>query len=150
MKKCFVVLMLLLLLSPLALRFAYPESRPLQAEPGEPGFLDSLLGKQPPLIRAWGRINSLWGDSGSPQVFSLKSSRVTTVTASGFFMSLPSLAKILLKDTPMLTVRPVSSLTARRILSARCRPSVSSPPEQGMDIQFSSMPKGSIRSAYRR
>ena len=32
------------------------------------------------------------------------------VTASGFFKSLPSLAKILLKETPMETVRPSSNL----------------------------------------
>ena len=53
------------------------------------------------------------GQMRSRQLFSSK-----TVTASGFFMSEPSLAKILLKDTPMDTVRPISSFMVWRICSA--------------------------------
>lgn len=69
MKKLFVILMVLLLLSPLALRLAGPDSPwPVTARPGEPGFADSLLGRQAALVRAWGRLNGLAGDSGSPQV----------------------------------------------------------------------------------
>ena len=69
MKKLFVILMVLLLLSPLALRLAVPENQgPVTACPGEPGFADKLLGRQAALVRAWGGLNGLAGDSGSPQV----------------------------------------------------------------------------------
>ena len=66
--------------------------------------------------------------------------------ASGFFMSEPSLANILLKDTPTLTVRPSSSRVARRMLSAIV---MASPRELRLPVtssQHSSMPKGSMRS----
>ena len=49
---------------------------------------------------------------------SRKESGGMTVTASGFFMSLPSLAKILLNDTPTDTVMPSSRFTRSRISSA--------------------------------
>lgn len=69
MKKIFVCLMLLVLITPLALRLAEPGASGLfAAAPGESGFLDQALGQPPALIRTWGRLNSLLGDSGSPQV----------------------------------------------------------------------------------
>lgn len=69
MRKIFVCLVILLLLLPLALRFACPENQgSLAASPGEPGFADALLGRQAPLVRAWGHLNGLIGNSGSPQV----------------------------------------------------------------------------------
>ena len=74
-----------------------------------------------------------------------------SVTASGFFMSDPSLAKILLKLTPMDTVSPTSSFTVFRIslaistgvLCAKRGDPVSS-------IQLSSMPNDSTSGEYRR
>ena len=73
-------------------------------------------------------------------------SRVIAVTASGFFMSDPSLAKILLYDTPTETVSPVSFRTALRISSAMCVPSPETSCVKGRSIQHSSIPKGSIAS----
>ena len=88
--------------------------------------------------------------TGRGHTFSGTSSRVRTVVASGFFMSLPSLAKTLLKETPTLMVSPVSSFTVPRIWSAMALPS---PPKRCMEpvmsSQLSSMPKGSTRSVYR-
>ena len=49
-------------------------------------------------------------DAGRSQTISLKDSFGITVIASGFFISEPSLAKILLKETPMETVNPSSYL----------------------------------------
>ena len=74
-----------------------------------------------------------------------------TVTASGFFMSEPSFAKILLKLTPMETVSPISSFTVVRISLAissgvfcwRSGDPVSS-------IQLSSMPNDSTSGEYRK
>ena len=74
-----------------------------------------------------------------------------TVTASGFFMSEPSFAKILLKLTPMETVSPTSSFTVVLISLAissgvfcwRSGAPVSS-------IQLSSMPNDSTSGEYRK
>ena len=49
-------------------------------------------------------------DAGSFQIISLKCSFGIQVTASGFFMSLPSFEKTLLKDTPAEIVSPSSNL----------------------------------------
>ena len=81
---------------------------------------------------------------------SCQPSRGITVVASGFFMSLPSLANTLLKDTPTLRVSPVSAFTVERIRSARA---LASPPNRWRlpvtSSQLSSMPKGSTRSVKR-
>ena len=88
--------------------------------------------------------------TGRGHTLSRKFSRVMTVVASGFFRSLPSLAKTLLKDTPTEMVSPVSSRTSRRSRSAMALPS---PPKRCMEpvisSQLSSMLKGSTRSVYR-
>ena len=54
-------------------------------------------------------------EAGSPHILSLKVSFSITVTASGFFISEPSLANILLKETPTEIVRPSSNLIVSRI-----------------------------------
>lgn len=60
----------------------------------------------------------------------------------------PSLANTLLKETPMLTVRPSSSRTERRICSAIF---IASPQTARLPVtssQHSSIPKGSTMSVY--
>ena len=74
----------------------------------------------------------------------------STVMASGFFMSLPSFAKILLKETPTDTVMPSSVLTATRISSAMCSASRKLLQIGVMSIQHSSIPKDSTSLEYRR
>lgn len=53
--------------------------------------------------------------AGSPHILSRKVSFGMTVTASGFFISEPSLANILLKDTPTEIVSPSSNLIVSRM-----------------------------------
>ena len=71
-----------------------------------------------------------------------------TVTASGFFMSLPSLAKILLNDTPTDTVMPSSRFTRSRMSWAIRSPSRIVRPGLLRSIHASSSPKDSTRSEY--
>ena len=70
------------------------------------------------------------------------------VVASGFFMSLPSLAKILLNDTPTDTVMPSSSRMRARISPAARTPSAKVVPGLVRSIHASSSPKDSTRGAY--
>ena len=87
--------------------------------------------------------------TGSGHTISLKCSKGITVVASGFFKSLPSLAKILLKDTPTLTVTPSSSFTRRRMVSAIVTGSLCRQDREPVrSIQFSSSPKASTWSEY--
>ena len=81
------------------------------------------------------------------QIFFLKFSLLISVIAFGFFISEPSLANILLNETPMLTVSPISSLTDFLISSAI---SIGLPIDLLSEIssQFSSIPKGSTRFVY--
>ena len=79
---------------------------------------------------------------------SRKESCEMTVTASGFFMSLPSLAKILLNDTPTDTVIPSSRFTRSRISWAMRSPSRIVRPGLLRSIHASSSPKDSTRSEY--
>ena len=87
--------------------------------------------------------------TGSGHTISRNRSYGMTVVASGFFKSLPSLANILLKETPTLTVTPSSSFTRRRIVLATLTGSLC---RYGSDcvrsIQFSSSPKASTWSEY--
>ena len=73
----------------------------------------------------------------------LKLSLFITVTASGFLMSEPSLAKTLLKLTPIETVSPISSLILFLISSAIKYPSPPCFLESVTSSQASSIPKGS-------
>lgn len=67
-----------------------------------------------------------------------------TVVASGFFISLPSFAKILFQDTPTEAVIPSSSRTRRRISFAISSPEPNKPVLPVTSSQASSSPNGSI------
>ena len=64
----------------------------------------------------------------------------------GFLHVAAQLGIDLRKRTPMETVSPISSRTARRISSATSSPVSATPLQYGMEIQFSSIPKGSMVS----
>lgn len=64
--------------------------------------------------------------AGKYQIFSRNPSGGMTVTASGFFMSLPYLEKILLSLTPTDIVIPSSRFTRVRSVCARASPEVMS------------------------
>lgn len=90
-------------------------------------------------------------DAGSGHTCSRKVSGRISVTASGFFISEPSFAKILLKLTPMDTVKPTSAFTVSRIsfaISTGVRFFRSGEPVR--EIQLSSIPKDSTSGEYRR
>ena len=69
-----------------------------------------------------------------------------TVVASGFFISEPSLANTLLKETPTDTVSPSSRRMRLRIALAMAGPSPKSSTEPVTSNQHSSKPKGSTWS----
>ena len=71
-----------------------------------------------------------------------------TVVASGFFMSLPSFAKSLVKLTPALAVMPSSFFMSALKASAIFLPSPKSPTVSVQSSQHSSGPNGSTQYEY--
>ena len=92
--------------------------------------------------------NKQRSEMGKGHTFSLKFSFEITVTASGFFISEPSFAKILLKLTPTEMVIPSSRLISLLILLAISKPSPKSTVLPVTSSQHSSMPNGSTISVY--
>ena len=86
--------------------------------------------------------------AGRGQISCLKLSLDMTVVASGFFISEPSFANILVKDTPTEMVRPISFLMRSRRASAIFTPSPNSFTDGVTSSQPSSMPNGSTKSVY--
>ena len=85
---------------------------------------------------------------GSGHTVSLKFDLEIIVVASGFFKSLPNLAKVLQKETPTEIVKPVSFFTLARILSAIVFALPNKFIVLVMSIQHSSNPKLSTLSLY--
>ena len=85
-------------------------------------------------------------EAGSAHIFSRKVSFSITVTASGFFISEPSFANILLKETPTEIVKPNSNLIVSRMVFATFSgaPKILSVPL--ISNQHSSIPYGSTWS----
>ena len=79
-------------------------------------------------------------------MISRKLSLGMTVTASGFFMSEPSLANTLQKETPTEMVNPSSYLILSRRVLAITSPLPNAFVLPVTSIQTSSMPYGSMRS----
>ena len=86
--------------------------------------------------------------AGSCQIISRKFSRRITVTASGFFISLPSFANTLLNDTPTEIVSPSSFFTTSLTSSAMVSGEPNSRVLPLTSSQHSSIPNGSIISVY--
>ena len=86
--------------------------------------------------------------TGRIQTFSRKFSCVITVVASGFFISEPSFAKVLLKLTPTDAVSPSCLRYFSRISPAISSPAFALGAYGLISIHASSMPNGSTLSLY--